>query len=170
MNAPIISAPGVWQLIRTFGWRIVVVVALAVAVSGATYAVALSPVGTSMATGARRPPGRPTDAGAQVTTAPSTDGATTTGAVPANGASATQAQVSQSAPAQAAAPQRPQGGDGGPGRGPSLARGLPQLGMHAGVIAIIVLVFNCARMLWQTLRRRRGGTRATVFNRATMRR
>ena len=152
---------------RSVGWRLLLVVALALVVTGGTYAVAVSPVGTSLASTARRPPGKPADASAQTAAPAPTDATVAAGAASTTtiDSSASQAQSSpvQASPAQATPPQRPPAADGG-GRGPSLTRGLPELGMHAAVVGVIVLVLNVARSAWLMIQRRRGGNRAPIFH------
>jgi hypothetical protein len=141
------------QCLRRYLWRLLIVVMLAVAVTGTTYAVSVSPVGTSFAGTGRRPPGRP-----------ATQTVASSEAAPANAAPAVSApddsQHATAAP-QASAAQSPTGGR--PSRGGSLARGLPELGMYAGAVAGIVVVVNSVRMLGQSIRRRQGGTRAPTI-------
>jgi hypothetical protein len=81
--------------------------------------------------------------------------------------SATDAAGGDAASTQQAPPSQPPGGSGPPGRGGSLTRGLPELGVHAAVMGTVVLVVNGIRYFWQTIQRRRGGVRAPIFHRAT---
>ena len=144
---------------RIITWRLLLVVFLAVAVSAATYGVAVSPYGTALSSTARRPPGRPADPAAQAAAPATTDAANAPVAGATTGGATTQAQPTQ--------PVRPAGGP--PGRGPNLTQGLPELGAHAAVVAVIVLILNGARSLWTWFQRRRGGNRAPVFHHVSTR-
>lgn len=148
------ATQNVLRFVRSVSWRVLLVVALALVVAGGTYAVAVSPVGTSMASTARRPPGKPADSSVQIAS-----GAPTV-AVGSPDATAAESAASQT---QTTQPPRPPAADGG-GRGPSLTRGLPELGMHAAVVGVIVLVLNVARSTWLMIQRRRGGNRAPIFH------
>ncbi|MGE3911367.1 MAG: hypothetical protein AB7K36_18565 [Chloroflexota bacterium] len=139
------STPSSGSAMLKLARRLAVIVVLALAVSGATYAVSVSPFVPATTTMRRTP--------ATVTSA--RPGAPATAAD-----AASQPAVTQDAATQARAPQgRPSGGGG---RGPNLSRGLPELGMHAGVIGVIVLLGASVQLLLRRYRRSQR-QRAPIF-------
>ena len=124
--------------------RLTIIVLLVVVVSGVTYAIAVSPVGATVAV--RRPPGGAlpgaatrveSDATASIDQAAVPSGTAQTGAVPAE-------------PLRREPPNSVRPAGGRPG---SLARGLPELAMHTLVILVIALAV-AGGQAW--LRSRRG--------------
>ncbi|HLI28684.1 MAG TPA: hypothetical protein VKZ60_16580 [Chloroflexota bacterium] len=120
------------QAVRRTGRRLLVIVLLAVTLSAATYAVAVSPLGPPVTALLRALPGAPQPPPPRIANAPA---------------------AQPSAPRSGAPP--------GAGRGPSLARGLPELGRHIAVVGATVAAFALGRR-WRPRRRgpysRVGGT------------
>ncbi|MCC7367265.1 MAG: hypothetical protein IT306_02515 [Chloroflexi bacterium] len=166
-----------------YSWRLSIIVVLAFAVTGVLYGVSLTPYGSSFASRRPGPPqavqAQPTASTAGVTAAtagvtavdasavPSDTGQAAVAAAPAQGTGQAAAADASTGTTQLQAPQRAAGGGG---RGPNLTRGLPEFGLHAGVIAAIVLIVNSIGFGINRWQRRRGMSRAPVFNHAMARR
>lgn len=133
--------------VRRLGVRLAIVCILAAAVTGVTYAASASPLASASAGGRGVPPnGRPLPGQGVASSSPRAT-------IPSGGAAASSSAVApsgESGQGTAASPQRPPGGD----RGPSLARGLPELAGYSVAITTIVLATALGQAALRTRRRR----------------
>jgi hypothetical protein len=129
------------QSARRIGRRLVVILLLAAALSAGSYALAVSPLGAPATQLLRALPGAPQPPPGRVARPPAP-----VDAAAADGGASTVRPEARAGAANAAA--RPGGG-----RGPSLARGLPELGRHAALIAAAIAAFAFGRRYTQRWRR-----------------
>src|SRR6266542_351388 len=127
--------------------RLAIVVLLSLLIASACYGVSLSPVSQAMvSTSGGRPAGRGPGNPAARPSATTSDGVSTDSA-----ANASASAGSGNAASQAPPMTRPAGG----GRPASLSRGLPELALNVGIIAVLILTVSVTQVWLRTRRRPR---------------
>ena len=150
---------GITRRIGQIGWRIVLILLLAAIVSGATYALSVSPASAAIQGALSGGRGGPTEAGrAQPAAAPGQQGAATPQAAGARGQRRPDMAAGVAGQPQAGAPP----GGAGNRNQISLARGGPELARNVGVIGALVAVVAIVQSAQQAMRTRRRRRTAVV--------